>query len=196
MVTVEIIQRFEARFPKPVCAGCPDGKFEDAIEKWSIALAEQLAHETGSRWGVLMNTVTGAGLVEQVGDVGRVHPWFIVDHPVEGKTIEYSEQLVSERRGVAVMPGVSWVVPTDHLRDQDRDRVAEILERLAKLESAQADNDRKAHLRSLAATGMLQRLIVLVTHYGTAPVLLEFSLFGKTFTFTLRNPQAEEGLRQ
>lgn len=196
MQTIEIIQRFEAKFAKPVCAGCPDGKFEDTIEKWATALAEQLAHETGAQWGILTNTVTGAGLVERVGDGVRVHPWFIVDHPVEGKTIEYSEQLVSERRGGADMPGVSWVIPANHLHDQDRDRIAEILDRLARIESAQADNDRKAHLRNLSTAGMVQRLLVLVTHYGTAPVLLEFSLFGKTFTFTLRNPQAEEGLRK
>src|SRR5690606_11314159 len=93
---IEIVQRFTEKFPRPVCVGCPDPKrFDEQVEKWTLALAEQLAHETGERWGVLQNSVTGAGLVELMPDAGpgggvRIHPWFVVDHPGGGKTIEYS----------------------------------------------------------------------------------------------------------
>jgi hypothetical protein len=194
MSIVEVVQRFETKFARPVCSGCPEGRFEQQVEKWAIALAEQLAHETGSAWGVLQNSLTGAGLVERVGDGLRMHPWFVVDHPAGGKTLEYSEQLVSERRD-AILPGVSWVIPTNHLRDGDRDRIAEILERLARIEQGQREHDIKEQVRLLAATGMLQRLLILTSYYGTAASMWEFSVLGRTFSVVMTKPQAKEDPR-
>lgn len=191
---IEIVQRFTERFPRPVCDGCPDPKrFDEQVEKWSVALAEQLAHTTGSRWGVMTNSVTGAGLVEQVGEVLRVHPWFVVDHPGGGKTIEYSPQLVSERRmkGEA-MPGVSWVMPANHLHDEDRDRIGEALERLARIENAVESLANREHQRALTVTGFLQRLIILTTHYGTAASIFEFKVLGRTFRVEMTRPQHSE----
>lgn len=194
MSIVEVVQRFEAKFTRPVCAGCPEGRFEAQVEKWALALAEQLAHETGQVWGVLQNSLTGAGIVEKLETTHRIHPWFIVDHPGGGKTIEYSEQLVSESR--APLPGVSWVIPTNHLRDGDRDRIAEVIERLARIEQWNREHDIKEHQRSLAATGMLQRLIVLTTYYGACASTWEFTLLGRTFQVVMSRPQAPEQPRQ
>lgn len=196
---IEIVQRFTEKFPRPVCDGCPDPKrFDEQVEKWTLALAEQLAHETGERWGVLQNSVTGAGLVELMPDAGpgggvRIHPWFVVDHPGGGKTIEYSPTLVSERRSAAdTMPGVSWVIPTNHLRDQDVDRVGLALERLARIENAVESLSNREHQRALTVTGFLQRLLILTTHYGTAASIFEFRFLGRTWTVTMTRPQHDE----
>lgn len=196
MSIVEVVQRFEQKFTRPVCAGCPEGRFEEQVEKWAIALAEQLAHETGQVWGVLQNSLTGAGIVEKLATGNRIHPWFVVDHPGGGKTIEYFETLVSEHRSGVVMPGVSWVIPANHLRDGDRDRIAEIIDRLSRIEQWNREHDIKEHTRSLAATGMLQRLIVLTTYYGTCPSTWEFTLLGRTFQVVMSRPQAPEHPRQ
>lgn len=184
---LEVVQRFQAKFARPVCDGCPDPKrFDEQIAKWTIALAEQLAHDMGGRWGVLTNSVTGAGIVELLPDAGpgggvRIHPFFVVDHPGGGKTIEFAPGLASERRSAAdTMPGVSWVMPANHLRDGDRDRVGEALERLSRIEQNLEALSGREHQRSLATTGLLQRLLILTTHYGTAPFVVEWKLFGRS----------------
>lgn len=199
MEILEVVQRFEQRFARPVCDGCPDPKkFDEQVAKWSTALAEQLAHETGERWGVLQNSVTGAGLVELLPDAGpgggvRIHPWFVVDHPAGGKTIEYTPTLSSERRSAAdTMPGVSWVIPTNHLREGDRDRVGEALERLARIEQQLEHLANREHQRSLASIGFLQRLLILTNHYGTAPAILEWRILGRVVRLEFRHPQVDQ----
>ena len=139
------LHEYATRHPLPVCHGCPEGRFQVAIEQWIGLALLHLAQPITWSWfggpgerGSMIN-VRDAGAVAEVVTVG--------DH------LE-----------LVLMPWVS-------AEPVDVDRIGEILEKVTKLDNDLLDFRRQFIVRDSNTQGMVQRLIILTTHYATAPWL-------------------------
>lgn len=164
-------KRFAAAYPVPVCAGCPDGAFERQVDEWLTSLAKQLTFETGARWGV-----RAGQLYEEIAT--GVLQWRVATelHPGGGKTIRVDGTVTQVLPSMAPL---EWAEPLNQLTAdlvaadlEERDRIAEILQRLERLE-ANAENDRK---RLHTIIGLGQRMVMLLVGFATAPIKVTLRL--------------------
>jgi len=166
---LEVARKLAQRVALPVCFGCPDGAFERAIEKWLYLLVTEL----GSQFTVRMPDGGPFSVVDT--STGRE---FLVAHvtvhQAGGKQLEIIQ------------------VKPETPRVDDRDRIGEILEKLMKLEAQVVDLREQVRARDIAHLERVQRLMLLVHHFGQAPWVGHVELpFGGSLPVTVSRPGPE-----
>lgn len=148
---INLAKAHTATFALPVCAGCTPGYFKQQCETWLRLFLVSLPCVTAWReFGGAVAATTDALLGFEVRlDGGEYFPLVeVVPHPMGGRTL----QVVEEPTPVPV----------------DRDRIGELLEGQARLESQLEALRTMVMARDVGVQQRLMRLLILVNHWGAA----------------------------
>jgi hypothetical protein len=178
---IDIAARFAAHNPPPVCAGCPDGAFEAQVRGWLSALAEQLTFELMGDYGVREGK-----LYQRNRQSGTLFRWHHAEtaHAGGGKTIRLTGEVSQVFAGEGPL---AWAEPLNHLPPEPVDPLEVVLHKIGQLEDLVRVQAQAATTRHGAVVGLLQRLMVLLTHYATLPfeASVRVPVLGE-FTFSMR----------
>lgn len=153
----------------PVCYGCPEGRFEESVDRWLKKLSNMMRQATFLEWRY---ATVGAPAVmfvlqaEQPGDR---------EHPILEVPIARVDGALGPQRQLAIIGNEA-----DEIEEQrpaaERDRIGEILENQQTiLAGLQAAHEKIDHLQRMIVTRdggareLMQRVLMLVNHWGRSP---------------------------
>lgn len=178
--------------PLPTCNGCPDGAFEERVDRWLKKLANMVGHRTFLKWTVGSIGAPPIAFVLQAEQGAGGEPPFL-EFPIARIDV-YGPT----RRVLSLIEPEAVEVPAPAETDipSDRDRVGELLEGQARLEQQVAQLQAVVKAQGLTVTGFLQRLIMLTSHFGMAPWFGTVTLGPLTFSVQLQRPGPVEEPRK
>ena len=189
----------------PVCSGCPAGRFEESVDRWLKKLCNLMRQATFLEWRCIGIGAPHVMFVLQAEQKGSQHPFLEVPIARVDTRTNPSDLGGSERRLAVIGHEADEVrrsQPADAPVERDiaeRDRIGEILENQQQiLAGLQAAHERLDHLQRIVITRdggareLLQRVIMLVNHWGRAPFVGRFDTLLGSREVLLERPAPPE----
>lgn len=177
----------------PVCYGCPEGRFEESVDRWLKKLCNMMRQVTFLEWRVVTVGAPPVMFVLSAEQKGGEQPFLEVP-------IARVDGALSPERKLAIIG-----LEADEVRKAEqapavlerevaeRDRIGELLEGQARLEQQINALHSVIVRRDSTLQGMIQRTLLLVHHFGRAPWFGKYTdVFGRERDIFLERPGPDE----